>query len=58
MDPSVVDVDVKDKLVKVADMLPAEAPKSTKVVGAMSHKGEGVSKSEMFSNANSRAGGT
>lgn len=58
MDPSVVDVNVKDKLVKVADMLPAEAPKSTKVVAAMSHKGEGFQSQKLFSNANSRAGGT
>ena len=43
MDPSVADVDVREKLVKVADRLPAETPKSTKVVGAMSHKREGVS---------------
>jgi hypothetical protein len=41
--PSVADVDVREKLVKVADRLPAETPKSTKVVGAMSHKREGVS---------------
>ncbi len=47
MDPSVADVDVREKLVKVADRLPAETPKSTKVVGAMSHKREGVSESEI-----------
>jgi hypothetical protein len=47
MDPAVVDVDVRDKLVKMADTLPAKTPKSIKVVGAMSHKGEGVSESDI-----------
>src|ERR1700690_303769 len=43
MDPSVVDLNIRETLVKLADMLPAEAPKSVKVVGARASHKEGLS---------------
>jgi hypothetical protein len=43
IDPSVVDLSIKEKLVKIADSLPAETPKSIKVVSEVTSKEAGYS---------------
>ena len=47
MDPSVVGLGIKETLRKLADMLPADTPKSVKVVGAQTSNGEGLSKTDI-----------